>query len=85
LSAKSFFKLFASHSIIKIMKSYLMAKGNGSLDKVTKRKKRKIKTNGPKFSLKNVETEIIVIFLKNEIGLNHMYWQIMNVSIYITF
>jgi len=37
----------------------------------------------PKFSLKNVETKIIVTFLKNEIGLD--YWQIVNVSIYITF
>jgi len=39
----------------------------------------------PKFSLKNVETKIIVTFLKNEIGLNYLYWQIVNVSIYITF
>ena len=57
-----------------------MAKGQGSLDKVKKKKKKKKKLNGPKFSLKNVETEIIATFLKNEIGLNHMYWQIMNVS-----
>ena len=40
-------------------------KGQGFLDKVTKRKKKEIKWNGPKFSLKNVETEMIINVLAN--------------------